>query len=130
MQKFKPDFIALVTYLLPEDGGRQWPVHSGYKPLIKFDGNPLTTYAENTFYDRAEVHPGITAEANITLDLSDLFTNNLSEGQTFNLFQQKQHIGTGIITKIINRDLYNNARTLHPFTHQLHQQWRYQQAAL
>ena len=105
MQRFKPDFIAEVTYLLPEHGGRHWPVHSGYKPMIKFAGDAGLTHAENVFTDRADLRAGESAEANITLDSTDYFVNSLYEGQMFELYEPPRKVGSGIIKKIVAPDL-------------------------
>jgi translation elongation factor EF-Tu-like GTPase len=105
MQRFKPDFIALVTYFLPESGGRNWPVHSGYQPIFQFEGIAEYAHAENIFTDREYLQLGETAAAEITIVGSQQFDHLLFEGKRFNIFEPPRHIGSGIIKKILNKDL-------------------------
>jgi translation elongation factor EF-Tu-like GTPase len=105
MQRFKPDFIALVTYFLPGRGGREWPVHSGYQPVFRFEGSTEFALAENIFTDREYLQLGETAAADITVVCSEQFHNLLFEGQRFEIFEPPRHIGSGIIDKILNKDI-------------------------
>lgn len=105
MQRFKPDFIAIVTYLLPEEGGRDWPVHSGYQPVIRFADYSTLIQAENVFTDREELTPGDSAEANITINAADMFSNALYEGQRFEIYEPPKLVGYGTIRKVSNANL-------------------------
>jgi hypothetical protein len=105
MQRLKPDFIAMVTYALPAQGGRAWPVHSGYQPVIKFDGSGYIVQGENVFTDREQLYLGETAEANITMMAIDIFINTLFVGQQFEIYEPPKLVGRGIIKKIINKNL-------------------------
>lgn len=105
MHRFKPDFIALVTYYPPEQGGRGWPVHSGFQPVIKFSEYTTLIQAENVFTDREELLTGDYAEANITISAVEMFTHALYEGQRFEIYAPPRCIGFGLITKIVNVQL-------------------------
>lgn len=105
MQRFKPDFIALVTYFLPEKGGRDWPVHSGYQPVFQFEGCADFAQAENIFTDREYLQLGETAAANITVISTDHLEHRLYEGQRFEIYEPPRHIGSGRIKNILNKDL-------------------------
>lgn len=105
MHRFKPDFTASVTYFLPEHGGRQWPVHSGYQPVFLFEGCTEFAHAENIFTDREYLQLGETASADITIVCAENFNGQLYEGQHFEIFEPPRHIGSGVIKRIVNKDL-------------------------
>lgn len=105
MQRFKPDFIAMVTYALPAQGGRTRPVHSGYQPVIRFEDSGFATSAENVLTDREQLPLGETAEVNITMESINMFCNTLLVGQKFDIYEPPRWVGTGFIKKIVNKDL-------------------------
>lgn len=105
MHRFKPDFIAMVTYALHAHGGRTRPVHSGYQPVIRFENCGLATSAENVLIDREQLTLGETAEVNITMESIDMFSNSLLVGQKFDIYEPPRCVGMGFIKKIVNKDL-------------------------
>jgi translation elongation factor EF-Tu-like GTPase len=105
MHRFKPDFIATVTYALPAQGGRSTPVHSGYQPVIRFEDCGFATPAENVLTDREQLPLGETAEVNITIESIDMFSNALLVGQKFDIYEPPRWVGMGFIKKIVNKDL-------------------------
>jgi hypothetical protein len=48
----KVDFIAELKYLTTEEGGRKTPVHSGYRPQVKFCFTEMQTSGQQTFIDK------------------------------------------------------------------------------
>jgi translation elongation factor EF-Tu-like GTPase len=105
MQRFRPDFIALVTYTPPEKGGREAPVCSGYQPVLKFDGSGYESPGENVLTDREVLSLGDTAEVSITMMAFEVFSNSLFVGQQFEIYEPPRLVGNGIIKKILNKDL-------------------------
>lgn len=105
MQRFKPDFIAVVTYALTAQGGRSTPVRSGYQPVIRFDDCGYATPAENVLTDREQLFLGETAEVNITMMSIDMFSNTLLVGQRFEIYEPPRLVGSGIIKQIVNKNL-------------------------
>ncbi|HUQ67119.1 MAG TPA: hypothetical protein VM101_13240 [Flavitalea sp.] len=105
MHRLKPDFIAMVTYVLPNKGGRTRPVPSGYRPLIRFEDSDFSTAAENILTDREQLPLGETAEVNITIQSISKFSNSLLEGQRFDIYEPPHLAGTGFIKKIVNKNL-------------------------
>ncbi len=105
MHRFKPDFIAMVTYALPAEGGRTRPVHSGYQPIIRFEDCGYATSAENVLTDREQLPLGETAEVNITMESIDMLCNALLVGQRFDIYEPPHWVGAGFIKKIVNKDL-------------------------
>ena len=101
-----PDFIATVTYLPTEEGGRKNPVYSGYRPLVKFEIGELYTSGQQVFIGTNSVKPGEAVEAEITILSKEAFQNCLYVGMKFNFMETpKQTLGTGVITKVINNEL-------------------------
>ena len=105
MQRFRPDFIAEVTYALPTQGGRSAPVHSGYQPVIKFDDCGFATPAENVLIDRELLLLGETGEVNITMQSVDPLSKTLLVGQRFEIYEPPRLVGIGFIKQIVNKNL-------------------------
>ena len=105
MHRFKPDFIATVTYALPDQGGRTTPVRSGYQPVIRFNDSGYATSAENVLTDREQLYLGETAEVNITIQSVELLCNRLLVGQQFEIYEPPKLVGTGFIKQIVNKSL-------------------------
>lgn len=101
----KVDFIAELTYLGAEQGGRKTPVNSGYRPDLKFDFSEMRTCGIQTFIEKNFVLPGETINAKIKILASDYFANLLSEGMKFEFMEGPILIGIGEIKNIINDKL-------------------------
>jgi elongation factor Tu len=101
----KPDFIAEVSYLSTEEGGRRSYAASGYRPHLKFEGSDYLTSGEQHFPDREKVLPGETATAEISILSVEVFKNKLFVGQPFEFSEGGKLIGRGRIVEIVNSDL-------------------------
>lgn len=99
------DFIAELTYLTTEEGGRKSPAKSGYRPHVKFDFDDMHTSGQQTFIDREWVHPGDSVKAKIKILASDHFANSLKEEMKFTFWEGSNLIGTGEISYIVNSRL-------------------------
>jgi translation elongation factor EF-Tu-like GTPase len=99
------DFIAVLKYFTPEEGGRSKPVFSGYFPIVKFPFSKISTGGKQKFINKEIVYPGETVEAEIEVIGPHLFLNQLSEGMEFEISEGITIIGTGTIKQIINQDL-------------------------
>jgi len=99
------DFIAELTYLPTEEGGRKSPAKSGYRPHVKFDFDDMHTSGQQTFIDKEWVSPGEDVKAKIKILASDHFTHSLSEGMKFRFWEGAHLIGTGEIKYIVNSKL-------------------------
>jgi len=105
------DFIALLTYLTAEQGGRKTPVfNSGFRPQIKFNFSEMQTSGQQKFLDKETVFPGDTVEAEIELLSPDIFEKQLMEGMTFDFREGSKIIGTGEIKRIVNARLKKVSR--------------------
>lgn len=105
IDKGKADFIATLTYLTTEEGGRQTPAISGYRPQVKFGFSEMQTSGQQTFIDRKIVYPGDTVEAEIRIISVDHFAGRLKEKMKFDFREGARIIGTGEIKHIINEKL-------------------------
>lgn len=104
------DFIAELKYLTAEEGGRQTPAFSGYRPQVKFDFDEMQTSGQQTFLNKDTVYPGDTVEAAIRIISIEHFANTLTEGLTFEFREGSRVIGTGKIVDILNDRLIKACR--------------------
>jgi translation elongation factor EF-Tu-like GTPase len=103
----KVDFIAKLTYLTTEEGGRKTAANSGYRPQIKFDFDEMITSGIQTFIDKESVLPGETVNAKIKILAAEHFANQLNEGMEFEITEGPKTVGHGKIIQIINSNLKN-----------------------
>jgi hypothetical protein len=108
--KGAPDFIAKVSYLTTEQGGRKGYAASGYRPHVKFDGKKELTSGEQLFIDKDKVFPGETVTAEIRILSKDYFKNYLFVGQHFEVAEASHLVGHGEILEVINPDLQKVTR--------------------
>lgn len=105
MIKDKPDFIAKLIYTTTEEGGRESPAHSGYRPQVKFDFEKIQTSGEQIFIDKEIVCPGETVMAKISIISDHLFKHKLFIGLKYEFREGERVIGTGEIIEILNKEL-------------------------
>jgi hypothetical protein len=110
VDKGEADFIATVTFLLTEQGGRQTPAFSGYRPQVKFEFSEMQTSGQQTFIDRRIVYPGDTVEAEIRIIAVGHFAGQLNEKMKFELREGSRIIGIGQIKHIVNNKLRRTSR--------------------
>ena len=106
----KPDFVAKITYLTTEEGGRKGYAVSGYRPHVKFDGRKELTSGQQLFVDKEKVFPGDTVIAEIRIVSVDFFKNYLFAGQRFEVAEASHLVGHGEIIEVINPDLKHASR--------------------
>jgi len=105
VNKGEPDFIARVTYLKTDQGGRKGYAASGYRPHVKFDGRIELTSGEQIFIDKDKVFPGEIVAAEIRILGVDFFKNYLFVGQHFEVAEASHLVGHGEILEVINPSL-------------------------
>jgi Elongation factor Tu C-terminal domain len=110
VDKGEADFIATLTYLTTEQGGRQTPVFSSYRPQVKFEFAEMQTSGQQTFIDREIVYPGDTVEAEIKIISVDYFAGQLTDKMKFDFREGSKIIGTGQIKHILNDKLRQASR--------------------
>lgn len=110
VDKGEADFIATLTYLTTEQGGRQTPAFSRYSAQVKFEFTEMQTSGQQTFIDRNIVYPGDTVEAEIKIISVDYFAGQLEEKMKFDFREGSRIIGTGQIKHIVNDRLRHAGR--------------------
>lgn len=110
VNKGEPDFLARVTYLTTEQGGRKGYATSGYRPHVKFDGRKELTFGEQLFIDKDKVFPGESVTAEIRIFGTDFFKNYLFVGQHFEVAEASHLVGHGEILEIVNPNLQQASR--------------------
>ncbi|SMB98927.1 elongation factor Tu domain protein [Hymenobacter roseosalivarius DSM 11622] len=105
VDKGEADFIASLTYLTTEQGRRQTPAFSGYRPQVKFEFAEMQTSGQQTFIDRKIVYLGDTVEAEIKIISVDYFAGQLKDEMKFDFREGSKIIGTGQIKHILNDKL-------------------------
>ena len=110
VKKGEPDFVATITYLKTEEGGRKGYAASGYRPHVKFDGRKEMTSGEQLFVDKDKVFPGDTATAEIRILSPHFFENYLFVGQHFEIGEGSKVVGHGKVLEIINPKLRQACR--------------------
>ncbi|MNG67175.1 Elongation factor Tu [compost metagenome] len=99
------DFIAQLHYRTTQEGGRETPAFSKYRPQIKFDFDEMQTSGEQTFIDKDTVYPGEEVKAVIRIAGVLYFKGRLAEGMLFEFREGPRVIGTGKILQILNDTL-------------------------
>jgi elongation factor Tu len=99
------DFIARIYYLTTEEGGRQTPALSKYRPGVKFSFSKYTSSGEQTFLNKEIVYPGDPVDAEIRLLSPHFFEKMLFEGIQFEILEGPKLLGTGTVLEITNKNL-------------------------
>lgn len=110
IDKGEADLIATLTYLKSEQGGRDTPVVSGYRPQLKFEFSEIQTSGQQIFIDRKIVYPGDTLEAEIKVLSTEHLNGQLKEKMKFDFREGSRIIGTGKIKHIVNDKLRKAGR--------------------
>lgn len=110
VKKGDPDFVAKLTYLTTEEGGRTGYAASGYRPHVKFDGRKEMTSGEQLFVDKDKVFPGETVTAEIRMLSPNFFEKYLFVGQHFEIGEGSKVVGYGQVLEIINQNLRQASR--------------------
>jgi len=100
------DFKATLVFKTSEEGGRNTPVFSGYRPHIEFDNYPeYLTSGSQTYTNKDKVFPGDSVDAKIKILGTEYFTRRLYVGKGFKFCEGRRTIGIGKIVDVINEEL-------------------------
>ncbi|GGG30805.1 hypothetical protein GCM10011344_34680 [Dokdonia pacifica] len=100
------DFIAELEFLTSEQGGRNTPAHSNYRPHIEFENYPeYLTSGNQTYIGKENVEPGEKVKAKIAILGTEYFSKRLYDNMKFKFCEGSRIIGFGKIIEIINTDL-------------------------
>lgn len=96
------DFIAELHYRKAEEGGRQTPAKSGYRPQVKFPFDKMQTSGQQKFIGKDIAYPGDIVKAEIAITSTEHLKRRLNVGLQFEFREGDRIIGTGRILEIIN----------------------------
>ena len=102
---WETDFIAQLTYLTTEEGGRTGVFISGYRPQVKFPFSKQMTSGQQILLDKEMVFPGESVKVELALMAPITFKHQLSIGQEFEVREGARIVGRGEILEILNKDL-------------------------
>src|ERR1044071_1842613 len=95
------DVEAEITLFATEQGGRQSPALSGYRPAHKVRDDYLTT-GIHTYFDCDQVLPGQTVRGSITFITPEVYSHCLWVGREVDVQEGSRVVGRARITKIRN----------------------------
>lgn len=98
------EFRARVYFLKPEEGGRSFPIFSGYRPVVRLGlkGADCEDFDSSvTLEDNAPALPGEERYARITIWAPDLPEDALKPDVAFELSEVVKIIGRGTIIELV-----------------------------
>ncbi|MFF2450767.1 hypothetical protein ACFVSW_27445 [Neobacillus sp. NPDC058068] len=98
------DVEAKITFLTTEEGGRNFPVYSGYRPAHLVKEDYLTTGTHH-YYNKEKVELGETVLGTITFITPEAYPNTLWVGKRITIQEASHIVGYAEITKIFNETL-------------------------
>lgn len=100
MGPFPPDIEAEIRFLTTEEGGRNTPVRSGYRPQFYYDRHDWDAHQE--YPDVEWVHPGETARTLLRFLSPDAHLGRVQVGMEFEVREGARVVGRGRVTEILN----------------------------
>ena len=98
---YPKDIEAEITFLTTEEGGRQTPAFSGYRPQFYYDGQDWDAIQHYVGVIEP-VYPGQTVTAHVSFLSPQHHVGKLYPGKEF-LVREGQHVvGRGKVTKILD----------------------------
>ena len=97
-----PEFEAKIYYLTENEGGRKYPVHSGYRGQFHYNGRDWD--APQEFIDKEICNLGESVKVKMQTLSPDYHIGKLSIGQEFEIREGAKTIGRGKITNLIRQD--------------------------
>jgi translation elongation factor EF-Tu-like GTPase len=99
------DFVARLSYLSAEEGGRTGPARSGYHPQVKFPFSEMQTSTVQVFREREWAYPGDVVIAEMQMVGRDYFAGRLEVGMRFEVREGTRVTALGEILEIRNESL-------------------------
>jgi elongation factor Tu len=99
-----PDVEAEITFLSTIEGGRRFPVYSGYRPAHRVLPDYLTT-GTHQYISRTQVLPGETVTALITFISPEHYPHCLSVDQVIDVQEGGRLVGRARILRVLNAEL-------------------------
>src|SRR5262245_45993974 len=102
------DIEAEVTFLPTEEGGRQTPARSGYRPQFYYDGHDWDAIQDYGPVD--VVFPGQTVTAYLSFLSPSCHLGRLYPGKEFLLREGQRAVGRGVVTKLLQLERHAQER--------------------
>ena len=100
-----PDIEAEIHFFLTEEGGRERPCASGYRPNHDFGIEGMLNDAEHRYVDAERALPGNTVTAHLWFAKPEYQLGRLRQGFEFTVQEGARIVGRGRVTKIFNEAL-------------------------
>lgn len=100
-----PHIEVTLTFTSTKDGGRQFPVQSGFRVPHDFYGGTTLHDAVHTYIGKSQINPGESAQAHLTLLAPEQHAQRMYVGQYFTVRQGHAEIAHGTIVRIIDPTL-------------------------
>lgn len=94
------DIEAEITYLPTEHGGRNAPLHSGYRGQFYYDGQDWD--APQEFPDVTEVRPGQTVRTYLWMASPKEHLGKLFPGKVFLIREGNKTVGYGVVRALLD----------------------------
>lgn len=104
-----PDLQAEISLLPTEQGGRQGPAVSGYRPNHDFELAGTLNDAAHEYIGTDTLYPGQTSLANIWLLAPQYQQGRLHVGFRFTVQEGSKIVGNGVITEVLSKELLRKA---------------------
>ena len=102
--KIAYSFVASLSLLPSDEGGRKRPVFSHYRPVFSFNTKQYFS-GEIELINKDELFPGETSPINVRLLPSKHIRHNLSPGDAFAIHEGERIVGLGFIKTVTEREL-------------------------
>jgi translation elongation factor EF-Tu-like GTPase len=96
----QPDIEVEITYLSAQEGGKNLPVRSGYRPQFYYDGHNWDAVHE--YPDVEIVYPGQTVRALLSFLSPDAHVGKLYPGKSFQIREGHHVVAYGTIIQIFH----------------------------
>jgi translation elongation factor EF-Tu-like GTPase len=100
-----PDIEAEISFLPTEQGGRQSPAASGYRPNHDFGLSGTLNDAAHEYIGCESAAPGQTVRANMWFLVPEYQKGRLCTGFAFTVQEGSRVVGNGVVTKVLNAAL-------------------------
>ncbi len=100
-----PHLEVELVFTPTEEGGRHYPVRSGYLVPHDFYGDGIFYDAMHQYTHDQEVKPGDTVRALVTLKVPELHRGRLCSGMTFTVREGEIIVAKGRIIRVLDQSL-------------------------
>lgn len=104
-----PDIEAEISFLPTEQGGRESPATSGYRPTHDFGLRGMLNDAAHEYIGPESVAPGEAAVARMWFLAPEYQARRLYRGLKFTVQEGSRVVGHGVVREVLNAALQRDA---------------------